>query len=232
MADLYFAIADATERHLNIPESISIPGLDEYIEFCRSMYKYVDQIGPDAIELSARSTEFHSFGVTGAPGGERMAQSIWSISHMAQFFALINKASTGIVIDGIPVMVKASEVLDTVYTANTSLLGIAQASGMVDNINNVEVLSWDELRTSPPKVDFVGVLINFLSDEDVLFSLMNSLNIGGVMLLSNASNGSEMYVSGGDSFADSIHRTVVNSGNFYTLHLQGYVSYSCFVKHS
>ena len=233
MADLYFAIADATERNLNAPKVASIPTIEAYIDACRAMYDHVELLGADAVKLAARSTEFHTFGVVGAPGGEKVAQSIWSTSHMIQFFSMISGASTGIIIDGIPAMLTATPILDTIYTANTSLLNIAVESVDLSSIDNVVTLTWDELRASPPKVDIVGVMINFLSDEDVLDALMNSLNVGGVLLVSNASNGSEMYVAGGtDSFAEAIHREIIDSGKFYSLHLQGYVSYSCFIKHS
>ena len=227
MPDLYLGIAKRSEENARGIESQTLPDLDSYIKLCRDMYDYNEQ----NMDITAASTsiDFHTFGIAGAPGGEILAPMIHAASKIFAFFARITSAQTAFIMDSPASLIYLSESVGTVYTANTTLLGIANEVIATDSIDNVETLSWDTIRYEMPKVDFATAHITSLIDQNVLSGILGSVNPGGMFMLSNASNGSEYYHSE-NTFAEEVHNYIHSLDQFDSYHLQGYISYTCFIR--
>ena len=233
MPDLYLGIANASYEYLNVEEASLLPDLDSLINLSRDMYNYVANSGDIELRYAGRSVEFHSFGVVGAPGGELLAPMIWSISHFGQFFCNLVKAKVGLVIGGVPEIIFAAQSLETVYTANTTPVGIMNEVFDTSGLGNVTTLSWVQMRGEMPPLDIANVVINNLVDDNVTLAIMQAIKPDGLFIVTNASNGSELYSNSTlESFSESVHNLILSTGEFDSYHIQGYTSFTCFRKKS
>ena len=227
MPDLYFGIIQQSAKNLTMPQSKILHNQDITLQFLRDLYNYTNE--NSNVKIMSRSIEFQSYGVVGAPGGEALLDMIWTASHMQAFFAKIINASSGFIIDGAACIFPFAEVVDNVYTANTATIGLTSKVVDTSSINNVTTLSWYDIKNNMPNVDIVASHLNFLTDYDILDSLLDCVNPGGLFILSNASNGSEMYHKE-NSFPEEVHNRILSRGDFLSFHLQGYISYTIFIK--
>lgn len=227
MPDLYLGIIKQSVQNLRMPQNTVLPDSTAMLNFLRDLYNYTNSVAD--ISIMTRSIEFQSYGVVGAPGGETLVDMVWNSSHMSAFLAKMINAQTGFIINGAASLFPFAEVVNSVYTANTTTLGLTVNHLDTSPISNVTTLSWDQVRNNMPKVDIVSCHLNVVVDYDVLDSLLGSVNAGGIFLLANASNGSEMYHSE-NTFPEEVHNRILATNDFYSFHMQGYVSYTCFIK--
>lgn len=233
MPDLYLSVSEASHRYMNVPSSPVLPDIDAYIAMCRDMYALVESKGSEVLDYAGRTPEFHSFGVVGAPGGETLAPMFWAVAHFTNFMAMLTGAKAGLVISAPATVVLAASALEQVYTANTTSLGLMTEVLDTSSITNVTTLPWDEIRTALPPVDLASVVIHTMVDEDVCRAVVEAVKPGGLLILTNASNASELYLSlNSPNFADSVHTEILNSGDFTSYHFQGYTSFTCFRKNN
>lgn len=227
MPDLYLGIAKQTAKNLSMPENSILPTVDDLLSFYRNLYDYTSQRAD--LSLMSRSIDFHAYGLAGAPGGETLVDMIWAATKFPAFIALLTNSTTGFIIDGPASLFFVADVLDAVYTTNTTGLGLTVNNIDTSSVNNITTLNWSEVVDSMPSVDFISCHLNALVDYEVLDSLVQALNPGGTFLLANASNGSEMY-STDNSFPEEVHNRILSTGNFDSYHMQGYISFTCFRK--
>lgn len=227
MPDLYLGIVRQSAKNLNMPANDIIPNSDVMLSFLRDLYNYTNE--KTNVVLMTRSVEFQSYGVIGAPGGETLADMVWNSSHMSAFIAKMINAQTGFIIGGPAALFPFAAVVPEVYTANTTTLGLSLMHLDTSEVNNVTTLGWNEIRNSMPQVDIVSCYLNVVVDYDILNSLLTAVKPGGIFLLANASNGSEMYHSE-NTFPEEVHSKILETGDFFSFHMQGYLSYSCFIK--
>jgi hypothetical protein len=231
MPDLYLGIAHASYQYLNISPSALLPDIDSFVNLSKLMYEKVSEKGEQQLSYAGRSVEFHSFGVVGAPGGELLAPMIWTISHFSQMISNLTNAKVGLIIGGVPEIFFASESLETVYVANTTPVGIMDQVFDATSITNIESLSWDIIRNELPELDMANILLNNLTDDSVTIAIANALKVGGILIVTNASNGSELYMDNNDqSFSEYVHDLILSTCNFESYHFQGYTSFTVFKK--
>jgi hypothetical protein len=156
---------------------------------------------------------------------------LWSISHFPKFFASALNASTGLVIGSATELLLASDVLETVYTANHSSLFLLNEAMDTTSINNVTTLPWETIKTSMPQIDFAQVVVNYFADNDIFDAVVNAVKPGGLLIVSNSSNGGELYQESGEtSFAHQVHARLKDTQKFDIMHMQGYISYTLCVR--
>lgn len=232
MPNQFVRIGDETHFALKTSTNSILGTLEDYVDICRNMYNYVKDIAGGSIDYPSRSTEFHYYGVTGAPGGEILAPMLWSISHFPKFFANVIQAKDGLVIGSPIEILLASDCFDNVYTANHCSLHLLNQIVDTSSINNVTTLSWDTIRTAMPQVDFAQIVINYIADSEILDAVIGAIKPGGLLIISNSSNGGELYnESGSTSFPHEIHRKLKQLSDFDIMHMQGYISYTLCTRH-
>jgi hypothetical protein len=231
MPNQFIKMGEETLFALSSSQNSKLTSVDDYINFCKVIYENVKVSGGGNVDLASKSTEFHYFGVTGAPNGEILAPMLWSISHFPKFFATAINASTGLVIGSATELLLASDVLETVYTANHSSLPLLKKALDTDSINNITTLTWDTIKNEMPQVDFAQVVVNYFADNDIFDAVTNSIKPGGLLIVSNSSNGGELYQEFGEaSFAHQIHDRLKSTQKFDIMHMQGYISYTLCVR--
>jgi hypothetical protein len=231
MPNQFIKMGEETLFALSSSQNSKLTSIDDYINFCKVIYENVKVSGGGNVDLASKSTEFHYFGVTGAPNGEILAPMLWSISHFPKFFATAINASTGLVIGSATELLLASDVLETVYTANHSSLPLLKKALDTDSVNNITTLTWDTIKNEMPQVDFAQVVVNYFADNDIFDAVTNSIKPGGLLIVSNSSNGGELYQEfGEDSFAHQIHDRLKSTQKFDIMHMQGYISYTLCVR--
>jgi hypothetical protein len=227
MPDLYLGIANQTANILSRETNEILPNIQYFTDFYRRLY---DATADRAdISIMSRSIEFYSYAIVGAPGGETLAPMIWATTQFPAFIASMIKAESGFIIDGPAALLFFSDSVQQVYTANTTALGLSVENIDTSSVNNVETLTWNQIRSEMSQVDMVSCYLNALVDYDILDSLVDSVKPGGVFLLRNASNGSQLYHSE-NSFPEEVHNRIKDRGDFYSFHMQGYISDTCFIK--
>lgn len=227
MPDLYLGIANQTANILSRETNQILPNIQSLTDFYRKLY---DTTADKAdISIMSRSIEFYSYAIVGAPGGETLAPMIWAATQFPAFMASMIKAESGFIIDGPASLLFFSDSVQKVYTANTTALGLSVQNIDTSSISNVETLTWSQVRSDMPQVDMVSCYLNALVDYDILDSLVDSVKPGGMFLLANASNGSQLYHSE-NSFPEDVHNRIKDQGDFYSFHMQGYISFTCFLK--
>jgi hypothetical protein len=231
MPNQFIKMGEETFFALSSSQNSKLTSIDDYIDFCKLIYENVKTSGGGNVDLASKSTEFHYFGVIGAPNGEILAPMLWSISHFPKFFATAINASTGLVIGSATELLLASDVLETVYTANHSSLFLLNEAMDTTSINNVTTLPWETIKTSMPQVDFAQVVVNYFADNDIFDAVVNAIKPGGLLIVSNSSNGGELYQESGDtSFAHQVHARLKDTQKFDMMHMQGYISYTLCVR--
>lgn len=231
MASQFVRIGEETNFALSFDECNNIKSIDDYILLCRDLYEYVKTCSNGSVDMPSRSTEFHYFGVTGAPGGEILAPMIWAISHFPAFFAKLSNARTAFILGSPTELVLASSSIETVYTANHPSVYLLNKVRPTMNLDNVTTLSWSTVRNSLPQLDFAQVVINYIADESILNAVLGAINVGGLLIISNSSNAGELYDrNGGGSFPHKLHEDIKATGNFDVMHMQGYISYTLCVR--
>jgi hypothetical protein len=233
MPNQFIRIGDETHFALQTSTNSILANLEDYVRVCKDMFEHVKTIAGGSVDYPSRSTEFHYYGVTGAPGGEILAPMLWSISHFPKFFARLTQAQTGLVIGSPIEILLASDTLTTVYTANHCSLHLLNQVVDTTSIENVTTLSWDTIRTSMPQVDFAQIVINYMADPAVFDAVVGAIKPGGLLIISNSSNGGELYNdSGTTSFPHELHRRLKEIPDFDIMHMQGYISYTlCTRRH-
>lgn len=227
MPNLYLGIANQTANILSRETNEILPNIQYFTDFYRRLY---DATADRAdISIMSRSIEFYSYAIVGAPGGETLAPMIWATTQFPAFIASMIKAESGFIIDGPAALLFFSDSVQQVYTANTTALGLSVENIDTSSVNNVETLTWNQIRSEMSQVDMVSCYLNALVDYDILDSLVDSVKPGGVFLLRNASNGSQLYHSE-NSFPEEVHNRIKDRGDFYSFHMQGYISDTCFIK--
>lgn len=227
MPSQFVRIGEETHFALGVSPNPHISSLDEYISLCRDLYAFVETAGGGSVDMPSKSTEFHYFGVSGAPGGEVLAPMIWSISHLPKFFSKVTKAETAFVLGSPIELVLIADSVQTVYTSNHSSVYLLNKVRPEFNLDNVVSLSWTDVRSTMPEVDFAQVVINYLADTQILDAVLGSIKQGGMLVISNSSNGGELYSdSGSSSLPHEIHKYIKDTGNFDVVHMQGYISYT------
>lgn len=227
MPDLYLGIANQTANILSRETNEILPNIQSFTDFYRALYNTTADRAD--ISIMSRSIEFYSYAIVGAPGGETLAPMIWAAVQFPAFIALMIKAESGFIIDGPASLLFFSDSVQQVYTANTTALGLSVENIDTASVDNVETLTWSQIRSDMPQVDMVSCYLNALVDYDILDSLVDSVKPGGVFLLANASNGSQLYHSE-NSFPEEVHNRIKDRGDFYSFHMQGYISFTCFLK--
>lgn len=231
MPNQFIKMGEETFFALSSSQNSKLTSISDYIDFCKLIYENVKTSGGGNVDLASKSTEFHYFGVTGAPNGEILAPMLWSISHFPKFFATAINASTGLVIGSATELLLASDVLETVYTANHSSLFLLNEAMNTSSINNVTTLNWDVIKTSMPQIDFAQVVVNYFADNDIFDAVVNAIKPGGLLIVSNSSNGGELYQESGEtSFAHQVHARLKDTQKFDMMHMQGYISYTLCVR--
>jgi hypothetical protein len=231
MTSQFVRIGEETHFALSLQENPHISSLDDYILLCRDIYSFVEEIAGGSVDLPGRSTEFHYYGVTGAPGGEILAPMIWSISHFPKFFGKLIDAQSAFVIGSPIELVLAADSIETVYTANHSSIHLLNSVRPLWEFDNVITLPWATVKESIPQVDCAQVVINYIADQQILDSILSSIKPGGLLIISNSSNGGELYNQGGDtSLPHEIHDYIKSTNNFDVMHMQGYISYTLCVR--
>jgi hypothetical protein len=231
MPNQFIKMGEETFFALSSSQNSKLTSISDYIDFCKLIYENVKTSGGGNVDLASKSTEFHYFGVTGAPNGEILAPMLWSISHFPKFFATAINASTGLVIGSATELLLASDVLETVYTANHSSLFLLNKAMDTTSINNVTTLPWENIKTSMPQIDFAQVVVNYFADNDIFDAVVNAIKPGGLLIVSNSSNGGELYQESGEaSFAHQVHARLKDTQKFDIMHMQGYISYTLCVR--
>ena len=233
MSTSYDGVVSATFKNLNIDHSGPLNSFDSYMQICQSMTTHVASMGEGVSDLASRGTEYHSFGVSGWTGGEFLAPMLWSIGHLGHFFAKLTNVKTGLLMTSFADLLLASDYLETVYTPNTTsnkLYNDAIGGTTPENIHNI---SWSEIAESLPQLDFAHVAIFHFADRQICEAVTKAIKPGGVLVLANSSNGGELYNKLRPySFAQEVHDEIHMHGSFTSFHLQGYVSYTLFIKNS
>jgi hypothetical protein len=231
MPNQFIKMGEETFFALSSSQNSKLTSIGDYIDFCKLIYENVKTSGGGNVDLASKSTEFHYFGVTGAPNGEILAPMLWSISHFPKFFATAINASTGLVVGSATELLLASDVLETVYTANHSSLFLLNEAMDTTSINNVTTLPWETIKTSMPQIDFAQVVVNYFADNDIFDAVVNAIKPGGLLIVSNSSNGGELYQESGEaSFAHQVHARLKDTQKFDIMHMQGYISYTLCVR--
>lgn len=231
MPNQFIKMGEETFFALSSSQNSKLTSISDYIDFCKLIYENVKTSGGGNVDLASKSTEFHYFGVTGAPNGEILAPMLWSISHFPKFFVTAINASTGLVVGSATELLLASDVLETVYTANHSSLFLLNKAMDTTSINNVTTLPWETIKTSMPQVDFAQVVVNYFADNDIFDAVVNAIKPGGLLIVSNSSNGGELYQESGEaSFAHQVHARLKDTQKFDMMHMQGYISYTLCVR--
>jgi hypothetical protein len=148
MPDLYVGIAKQTAKNLVMDNNAVIPSTQELLSFYRDLYNYTNERAD--VSLMSRSIDFHAYGLAGAPGGELLIDMIWAATKFPAFMAKLTNANTGFIIDGPASLFFASDVLETVYTTNTTGLGLTVENIDTTSVNNVVTLSWTQVMGEMP----------------------------------------------------------------------------------
>lgn len=231
MPNQFVRIGEETHFALSYQQNAHIPSLEEYINLCRDLYEHVKTLSGGNVDMPSKSTEFHYFGVSGAPGGELLAPMIWSISHFPSFFAKLKQAVNSLVIGSPAELVLASTSSQNVYTVSHPSIHLLNKVRPNLVLSNVKTLSWSQLQTSLPQLDFAQIVINYVADDNVLNSVLNSMSQGGLLIISNSSNGGELYGDYGEtSFPHQLHEQIKSTNNFDVMHMQGYISYTLCIR--
>lgn len=232
MTRTYDGIITATHNNLRMQHSDEIASLEQFISIAQQMVEYVSLLSPEASDLSSRSIEYHSFGVPGWRNGDYLAPMIWSIGHLSKFFAQMIQANTGLVMTSFFEPILAAEYLETVYVANSTSHQIYNTVVGGEIIDNIVNLSWVDLTSSIPTIDFAHIGIFNLADSRVCQTIVNAIRPGGLLILANSSNGGELYnLSVPITYPQVLHDEIHSYGEFTSFHLQGYISYTVFIKH-
>lgn len=84
-----------------------------------------------------------------------------------------------------------------------------------------------------PQVDFAQIVINYMADPAVFDAVVGAIKPGGLLIISNSSNGGELYNDlGTTSFPHELHRRLKEIPDFDIMHMQGYISYTLCTRHA
>jgi len=226
----YGGIISATYRHMNVTQSDQLSNLNEYLQTCINMRSFVDSRFSGASDLASKAIEFHSFGVSGWTGGDAIAPMLWSIGHIPQVIQQLTKAQSALVITTFNEVIALANTCPTVYTVSTTSGYIYNKTNGAPAPSNLQLLNWSDLN-SPPPVDLIYVANYVLADNSLVDSLVEALPIGGTLVVSNSSNGGELYnVTLPSTYAQDLHDRIMTKADFTSFLLQGYVSFTVYIK--
>lgn len=231
MPDTYLGIAQATRHNLHVDTAPDMPDMETYISTCTAMCNYVDGISPTALDSVSRSVEFHAYGIAGMPGGGTLAPMLWSIGNIAPFHAKMIGATSALMMTSFYEVVLMASHVETVYTVNATSNGVYNKVSTADTLANVTSVPWASFRTGLPTVDMAHVAIYHFADSELIQPVVDAVRPGGLLIVANASNGGEMYdTTRTSTFSQDVHDEIHAAGSFYSYHMQGYISYTVFVK--
>ena len=231
MSNVYLGIASASKNNLQLPHPDQIASYEEYVATCQAMVNHILEISETAQDSCSKGIEYQTFGVSGHAGGNAIAPMLWNIGCFPQMMCRLTNAQTGLIMTSFNEVIDVSCCLNTVYTANLLSHGVYNEVTTDAPISNIVNLSWNDLRTSIPQVDYAQVAIWHFIDEDLIQPIIDSVKVGGVLVLSNASNGGELYRTEYiQTFSQQVHDRITRDGQFHAMHLQGYTSFTVFLK--
>jgi len=231
MSKLYSGIGKASKENMILPHPSEIPAYDDYVSVCQQMVEFVESISATAKESAAKGTDYQSFGVSGNQGASIFAPMFWSAGCFPHMLCRLINAQTGFILSSFNEVIDASNYLTTLYVGNVTSNGVYNKVNSDPNIANIVNLSWGDIKNNMPPVDFAEVGIWHLVDDDLFDSVVGSVKPGGLLVLTNASNGSELYnLDYTSTFAQSVHDKINARGDFSAFHMQGYISFTLFIK--
>lgn len=228
----------------NKVSSLSLPSCtpteEDFIGLCRSVYTKLTANQDFSLLDLSRSEEFRSFAYIGIPNGETIAPAILGGHSIFEFLKHVTNAKTVFWHAVLTGTIFAADLFESVYVLDDTTTLIMSKEDATKNLTNVITVDRSNLVEELPELDLSSVLISsIVGDYGILDTIVDKLKPSGVLVISNSSLGGNMYDSlDGLTLSEAeltsipayVHKKLLDRGDLFVLHIQGWISYTVCVK--
>jgi hypothetical protein len=180
------------------------------------------------LERAAFVDDFHVFMFGANPSVEwRNAMTI--TLQTSEALVKLYKPQNAIIADAPAMVPILSQIIPEVTILNNFSTAALAKFCNTSNINNVSTITYDQLDSITEQYDSVIVLMGLLYNEELLKNFMRAVKPGGVLLITNGSNGGRLY----ESEVNQVHLvydTIKENGSFSIYHVASPVAFAICIK--
>jgi len=199
------------------------------IDFCKSAYSEWQSLGYGDRVLQG-GDEFYSTALMGSDGGEVFAPVIKLGLLINQLFVRMVNPINSLVIHGPGAIGQISQYSQNVYTPHNIHAYLAEKYLDTSELDNVNMISYDDIYNKIHNYDYACIIMGATVDRELLTSILDSMNSQGVLILSGASNGGELYTNLEESYAYQVHQEVIERGDFSLYNIPNFMSQTVCIK--
>ncbi len=201
----------------------------DLLNFCASAYSEWQSLNYSDRILQG-GDEFYSTALMGTEGGEAFLPVIKLGLLINQLFFRLVKPQNSLVVHGPGIIAQASLFSENVYVPHNIHVYLAEKYLDTSELNNVSMIDYSDIYNQTNNYDFVCIIMGAASDREMLKAIMDSINPGGILVLSGSSNGGELYMNLEQSYAYQIHQEIINRGDFSLYNIPNFMAQTICIK--
>lgn len=180
------------------------------------------------IDRAAFVDDFHVF-MFGANPSKEWRNAMTVTLQTSEALVKLYKPNKAIIADAPAMIPILSQIIPEVHILNNfstaALINFCDTS----NINNVTTITYDELDQVNEEYDSVIVLMGLLYNQELLQNFMRAVKPGGLLLITNGSNGGRLYESEMNQ-AHLVYDIIKENGSFSIYHVASPVAFAICIK--
>ena len=233
-------IATATNKVSSFSLPAVIPTEKSFIEMCQSIYGTLTAHQNFSLLDLSRCEEFRSFAYVGIPNGDVIAPAILGGHGIFELLKILTGAQNVFWHAVVSGTIFASHLFENVYVLNDTTTLIMSQESATSSISNLTTIDRDTMESDLPTLDMASVLISsVVGDYEMIEVIIDKLKTGGMLVITNSSLGGSMYdaldgmtldETEDINIASFLHKQLLNRGDLFMYHMQGWISYTVCVK--
>lgn len=180
------------------------------------------------IDRAAFVDDFHVF-MFGANPSKEWRNAMTITLQTSEALVKLYKPSKAIIADAPAMVPILSQIIPEVHILNNFTTAALNKFCDTSNINNVTTLTYDQLDQVNEEYDSVIVLMGLLYNQELLQNFMRAVKPGGVLLITNGSNGGRLYESEMNQ-AHLVYDIIKENGSFSIYHVASPVAFAICIK--
>lgn len=212
----------------------SVPEFDIPLGNDTSRYQFYSKLR-DAFKLSqipieraAFVDDFHVF-MFGANPSKEWRNAMTITLQTSEALVKLYKPKKALIADAPAMVPILSKIIPEVNVLNNFSTAALTKFCDTSSMNNVSTITYDQLNAVNEEYDSVIVLMGLLYNQDLLNNFIKAVKPGGVLLVTNASNGGRLYESEVNQ-VNVAYDTIKENGSFSIYHVASPVAFAICIK--
>lgn len=180
------------------------------------------------IDRAAFVDDFHVF-MFGANPSKEWRNAMTITLQTSEALVKLYKPQKAIIADAPAMVPILSQIIPEVHILNNFATAALSKFCDTSNINNVSTLTYGQLKNVNEEYDSVIALMGLLYNQELLQNFMKAVKPGGVLLITNGSNGGRLYESEMNQ-AHLVYDIIKENGSFSIYHLASPVAFAICIK--